>query len=34
MAGALPGSPMRPNSGIGQSESSFNNTRFMGSQQS
>jgi hypothetical protein len=33
MAGALPGSPMRPNSGIGQSESSFNSTRFMGGQQ-
>jgi hypothetical protein len=32
MAGALGGSPMRPNSGIGQSASSFDSTRFMGSQ--
>lgn len=28
MAGILPGTPMRPNSGIGQSQSSFSNTRF------
>ena len=32
MSGALGGSPMRPNSGIGQSESTFNSTRFMGGQ--
>lgn len=32
MAGALGGSPMRPNSGTGQSQRSFENTRFMGGQ--